>query len=145
MPLQLRVMRREPGFCAAIVLLLGMGIASTCLLLTAIDRLLLRPIDVPYAESLVRAAVLEPKGMVYTFFPYQVYAEFERETKTVSAIAADANLDVAISRGGMPQPAVRCCSPPPRSTACWLMNSADARGRSPCEWRWARRQTTWLC
>jgi predicted permease len=103
---QLRAIRREPGFCATVILLLGLGIATTCLLLTAIDRLLLRPIDVPHAELLVRAAVLEPKGMVYTFFPYQVYEDFERQTKTLSATAADANVDVAVSRGAMPEPAV---------------------------------------
>jgi hypothetical protein len=42
MSLQMRLIRREPGFCATVVLLLGLGIATTCLLLTAIDRLLLR-------------------------------------------------------------------------------------------------------
>ncbi len=106
MPLQLRVMRREPGFCATVVLLLGLGIAGTCLLLTAIDRLLLHPVDVPHPESMVRAAVLEPKGLVYTFFPYAFYEQFESQTKTLSAIAADANLEVAVSRGAMPEPAV---------------------------------------
>jgi predicted permease len=105
-PLQLRLMRREPGFCATVILLLGLGIATTCLLLTAIDRLLLRPIDVPHADSLVRAAVLEPKGMVYTFFPYQFFSGFSRQTKTLSATAADANLNVATSRGAMPEPAI---------------------------------------
>ena len=104
--MQLRVIRREPGFCSAVILLLGLGIATTCLLLTAIDRLLLRPVDVPHAESLVRAAVLEPKGMVYTFFPYEFYKDFAQRTKTLSATSADANLDVAVSRGAMPEPAV---------------------------------------
>ena len=75
-------------------------------MLTAIERLLLHPVDVPDSESLVRAEVLEPKGMVYTFFPYEVYREFKAQTKALSVTAADAYMDVAVSRGAMPKTAV---------------------------------------
>ncbi|HEV2118254.1 MAG TPA: hypothetical protein VGR48_19610 [Terriglobales bacterium] len=32
-PTNLRVIRREPGFCRAVIVLLALGIATTCLLL----------------------------------------------------------------------------------------------------------------
>lgn len=105
-PPPFRILRREAGFCASVIFLLGLGIATTSLMLTAMERLLLHPIKVPDSKSLVRAAVLENKGMVYTFFPYRLYRQIQGQTKALSAIAADANMDVAVSRGAMPRTAV---------------------------------------
>jgi putative ABC transport system permease protein len=89
-----------------VIILLALGIATTSLLLTAIDRLLLHPINAPHSESLVRAATMEPKGLVYARFPYVVYADVNHQALTLSSTAADADVDVGVSLGGLPEPAV---------------------------------------
>lgn len=104
--LPFRCILREPSFSALVITLLALGIATTSLLLTAIDRLLLHPINAPHSESLVRAATFEPKGLVSTRFPYAVYSELNQQVLTLSSTAADADVDVGVSLGGLPEPAV---------------------------------------
>jgi hypothetical protein len=104
--LPFRCIRREPSFSALVIILLAFGTATTSLLLTAIDRLLLHPINVPHSDSLVRAATLEPKGLVSTRFRYAVYTELNQQTLTFSSAAADGDVDVGVSLGGLPEPAV---------------------------------------
>lgn len=50
--------------------------------------------------------MLDPKGLVFTPLPYEIYTSYKREAKTISPIAVDAELDVAVILGAMPQPAL---------------------------------------
>src|SRR5262245_31068540 len=48
----LRGLRRAPGYAAAIVVLLTIGLASTVAVVSVVDRVLLRPLAFPHPDSL---------------------------------------------------------------------------------------------
>src|SRR5690242_20616361 len=50
----LRALRRSPGFAAAAVTTLALGIAATVTVFTFIDTIYFRPLDVPTGSRLVR-------------------------------------------------------------------------------------------
>src|SRR5262245_40610697 len=75
----LRVLRREPGFTVAVVLILGLGIGANVSTFTVMNALLLRPLPVPHAEQLVIVGDPDSVGSnwhgspEYRYVSYPVY------------------------------------------------------------------------
>ena len=57
-----RLMRRAPGFSAAVILTLALGIGANSAVFSAIDAVLLRPLPFPHSEELVLVRQYEPAG-----------------------------------------------------------------------------------
>ena len=57
-----RLMRRAPGFSAAVVLTLALGNGANSAVFSAIDAVLLRPLSFPHSEELVLVRQYEPAG-----------------------------------------------------------------------------------
>src|SRR3974390_1847152 len=49
----LRLIRRSPGFCVAVILTLGLAIGANTAVFSAIDAILLRPLPFPHADELM--------------------------------------------------------------------------------------------
>ena len=71
-----------------IVLLLGLGMGATALLYTALDRLLLHPLQVPNADRLVRAEERHPPVTSWTWFPFSLN-ESMRPMRSFDALAVE--------------------------------------------------------
>ncbi len=56
-----RGLRRAPGFAAAVVLTLALGLGANTAIVTVVHRLLLRPLPVPHAERLVNLSDPGPR------------------------------------------------------------------------------------
>src|SRR5262249_13719144 len=96
----LRQMRRSPGFSAAVILLLALGIGANTALFSFLDGMLLRPLPVSDPSSLVvlkwhatdnppvkrrhsgESHTEDDKGYVSGDFPYTAF-EFLRDNNTV--------------------------------------------------------------
>jgi putative ABC transport system permease protein len=52
-----RTIRREPGFAAAVILSLGLGVGGTTAIFSVVDAVLLRPLPFPSSDQLYRARV----------------------------------------------------------------------------------------
>ncbi|HKK08955.1 MAG TPA: ABC transporter permease, partial [Gemmatimonadota bacterium] len=58
----LRQLRRSPGFTAVAVLTLAVGIGATTSVFSVVDQLLIRPLDYPHPERIVRLVGTEEGG-----------------------------------------------------------------------------------
>ncbi len=80
----LRAMRRSPGFAAAAVLTLALGIGANAAIFTLVDALLFKPLPVAHPERIVRFEIAgdEPQ----TVFCYPALAAIERRTRSYTGM-----------------------------------------------------------
>lgn len=82
-----RSLSRSPGFTAAAVLTLAVGIGATTAIYSVVDTVLLQPLPFPDADRLVRVVENErPRDMPVV--SYQEYLEWRSRTTTLSGLAA---------------------------------------------------------
>lgn len=55
----LRVWARKPGFAAVVVLTLGLGIGAATAVFSVVNAVVLRPLNAPHADRLVRSAIVD--------------------------------------------------------------------------------------
>jgi macrolide transport system ATP-binding/permease protein len=82
----LRMLGRSPGFTAAAVLSLAVGVGATTAMFSLSDALLLRPLPVERPGDIVRvfsASKAEPLGSV----SYPDYVDFRDQTRTLAGVA----------------------------------------------------------
>ncbi|AHG93315.1 permease (plasmid) [Gemmatirosa kalamazoonensis] len=88
----LRGLRRSPGFTAAVVLTLGLGLGGNAALFGAIDRLMLRPFPYLRDASHVDRVYLRTAGWnddrPYTLYPYTRYRDLARWSTSLAQTAA---------------------------------------------------------
>ena len=79
-----RSLRKAPGFVAAFVLTLGLGIGANTAIFSVINGVLLRPLPYPDAERIMhlRQAALRD-GVENTNFSFQEVADYRAQSKTV--------------------------------------------------------------
>jgi predicted permease len=99
------VFPRNFGPNLLIVLLLGLGLGTTTLLYSALDRLLLHPLRVPDVGRLVRVEERHPPVTSWTSFPYILY-ESMRPMHSFDALAVEGEADTTILPGARAVPAL---------------------------------------
>jgi predicted permease len=99
----LRGLRREPGFTAAVILTLGLGIGANAAMFNVIDQLMFRPLAYLRDPSDVHRVYLRLPGrdrlLTAESFPYARYLDLERWTTSFSQYAAFFPTVVAVGSG----------------------------------------------
>jgi hypothetical protein len=86
-------------------LLLAVGLGTTALLYTALDRTMLHPVKVPHPESLLRAAEIRPPVTSWQWFTYNFYLSV-KQMKTADDAAAEGPVQLAVVKDGAAIPLV---------------------------------------
>src|SRR5438309_10364998 len=81
----LRGFRREPGFTAAAVLALAIGVGSSTAMFSVIDAALLRPLPYTGAERLIEVISVDGAGQRVPMGDAE-FLQLERQAKTLEAI-----------------------------------------------------------
>jgi putative ABC transport system permease protein len=83
----LRSMRRTPGFTAAAILTLGLGIGATTAIFTVVNAALLRPLPYPEPDRLVYVKQRLESGINFFTWP-KAFAAWRNRSRSISQIAA---------------------------------------------------------
>ena len=98
-----RGLKRSPGFTAAVVLTLGLGIGANAAMFGVIDRLMFRPYPYMRAPAQVHRVYIQSSGrgrvLTRSVFPYTVYLDLARWSSAFSDHAAFAHRALAIGSG----------------------------------------------
>lgn len=96
----LRTLLRRPLFTGVVVLTLGVAIGAASTVFTLVDRLLLRPLEVPVPERLVGLEVVHRDGGSTSAVSYADYVDLRAlSTDALSGLAAHNLADIALSDG----------------------------------------------
>ena len=103
----LRMLRRSPGFSAAVVLSTALGVGATASIFSLVDAFLLRPLPVPETSRIVRIASVTQNDAV-AGFSYPELDEIAARTQTFAGVAGaqTAILGVSQTRDEQPRMAV---------------------------------------
>ena len=85
----LRALWRSPGFTAAAVGLLALGVGACCVIFSAFNALLLRPLAVRQPEQLVRMVQKIERLGTRSNFPHEYYEALRDHATTLSAVFGD--------------------------------------------------------
>src|SRR6266699_4684309 len=106
----LRVLRKSPGFTAAVVLTLALGIGATTAIFTLIDAVMLKSLPVANPKQLYRLGdnnnccvmVGTQNGGSFVLYSYPLYEDVRNHTPEFSELAAFSSYlsDLSIRRGG---------------------------------------------
>lgn len=100
----LRIWRRSPGFAAAAVLTLALGIGATTAIFTVVDAVLLRPLPYRDASKLVMVWDQLPKlGIERLPTSFGNYYDYLRTNKVFSSLAAFRYVNFTVESGGNPE------------------------------------------
>ncbi len=99
----LRALRRSPGFAAAAIFSLALGIGANTAIFTLINALLLRalPIHDPRQLALVDRANVESRSL--TSFPYPFYRELRDHNEVFSGILCYTSMSPSLRAGASPE------------------------------------------
>ncbi len=89
----LRRLRKSPGFTAAAILSLALGIGANSAIFTAVNSLLLRPLPVEKPGQLV----FFNRGNGYNTLSYPDYRDFRDRADALSGVAADRIVPISLS------------------------------------------------
>ena len=96
-----RTMLRSPGFVVAAILTLAMAIGANAVVFSVLNGLILRPLNVPQAESLYSLQRTREK---YTSNSYPDYLDLRDRNHSFEALAAYSIPQVALDTGENPVP-----------------------------------------
>ncbi len=95
----LRLLRKSPGFTAVAVITLALSIGANAVVFGVLNALVLRPLNVPHAESLYG---IDRNG--WGFQSYPNYADERDHNRSFEDLAAFAPALAAVGAGGSPTP-----------------------------------------
>jgi predicted permease len=94
----LRGLGRSPGFTAATVLVLGLGIGANAAIFSLANAILLRPLPASHPDELVRLHGSGPEGGQRSV-SYPDYADLRDQCEVFSGLAATSLVPVSVDRG----------------------------------------------
>ena len=97
-----RALRKSPGFAAAAVLSIGLGIAANCTIFSMVSRFVLRPAPVGDPSTLMALHTTE-RGECCNHFSWPLFTDLREQAKSFSGFAAYFDL-VPASIGGNGEP-----------------------------------------
>jgi predicted permease len=98
----LRVLRKSPGFTVAAVLTLALAIGANAVVFAVLNALILRPLNVPHADSLY---TLERGGYKDQSTSYPDYLDLRERNRSFEDLAGYIMLPVGFDTGGNPSQA----------------------------------------
>jgi predicted permease len=94
----LRQLRRSPGFACAAILTLALAIGANAVVFGMLNALILRPLNVPYAESLYGIE----HGSDYGFQSYPDYLDLRDRNRSFESLAAFTGTEAGLDIGKEP-------------------------------------------
>ena len=99
----LRALRRSPGFTAAVILTLGLGIGANAAMFGVVDRLLFRPpaylTDAQRVQRVYLSYQHRGKEYINASMEYTRYLDLVRWTRSFSTVAGYSQRDMAVGTG----------------------------------------------
>lgn len=92
-----RRLLRAPGFTLGVAVLLAWGIGTGTVLLSLVDAVSFRPLEVHRPDQLVRVVQRNPAFRTTTEFPWDFFVALEKGSTDFSAIAAETDAQVVLS------------------------------------------------
>src|SRR5580692_1387686 len=83
----IRTLLRSPGFAAAAVLTLGLGIGANTAIFSAVDAALLRPLPFTHADRLVQIWETHP-SFPHLAVAFPDYLDWQTQSKSFEQVAA---------------------------------------------------------
>ena len=96
-----RMLRRNPGFAAAAVLTLALGIGANTAIFSLVDAVLLRTLPVADPERLVLVATTNARGEARGNFSYPQFAYLREHADPVAKVFAYAPIQLNLSAGDL--------------------------------------------
>src|ERR1700704_157282 len=84
--LGLRMLLKNPGFTAVVVLTLALGIGANVAIFSVVNGVLLNPLPFPHPEQLVSIAQSKPNFEMGAM-PYPNFLDIQKENQTFSSMA----------------------------------------------------------
>ena len=98
-----RTLRRYPGFCAVVVLTLGLGIGINTATFSVVNAVLFRPLGFPEPDRLVALHASMPwAGLERAPFSAPDFVDLAREQQSFTGAAAYVNTPFELSGGSAP-------------------------------------------
>ncbi len=94
-----RLLRKQPGFSAVVVLALALGLGANTALFSLFNSVLLRALPVRHAEQLVVLSVTDEEDSAATTFSYPMYRELRDKNSVFSSILAQAGAELNATYG----------------------------------------------
>src|SRR6476660_3681942 len=82
----IRMLLKNPGFSAVVVLTLALGIGANAALFSVVNGVLLKPLPFPQPEQLITIDQSKP-NFEHGAIPYPNFLDMQRENQTLSSIA----------------------------------------------------------
>ena len=127
-----RGLRKSPGFTAAVVLTLALGIGANSAVFSAIDAVLLRPLPFPHADQLVWLAQVNPKRPKEPAVAPVRLEDWNRLNRTLQGITGYYSQDDSELSGDLPEK-LKHAFVSPRFLEVWGIAPVLGRDFSPAE------------
>jgi putative ABC transport system permease protein len=100
----LRGLARRPGFTAIAVVTLSLGIGATTAIFSVVQAVLLRPLDYPRADRLLKIRGFDKEdGAIGNLSPAD-FLDFQRDAKTIAEAGANGFVGLFTISGGLGEP-----------------------------------------
>src|SRR5919106_1016584 len=98
-----RLLRRQPGFAAAAILTVALGIGATTAIFSVVNSVLIRPLPYPDSDALVRI-VHTIDGTVQTYFSDAIFVTYAENNQAFESIGVWTPFDLAATITGTGEP-----------------------------------------
>jgi predicted permease len=96
----LRIAVKSPGFAAAAVLSMAIGIGANTAIFSLVNSVLLKPLPVRDPEALVLLAVSSDDSGLGSSFPYPFYRDLRQANEALSGVLASASMAPSLETDG---------------------------------------------